>query len=242
MKQITKLILGLLLIVSCSTKNKEEKKELLLLANREAPLGWLHLRVYNDSTFEFESSGLRTSTIYKGKALIDKYQIQFNFFDSVPKAGSLAIYDKHTVYFTNGLYPERLGVTLTKLDSSVYDSFSISEIQQVIQQAIDLSELQEYFHVDIDSSRKPLKILEFGQINRTTLLGVQKFDEPVSVITTLEKDSLEIKDYLDIADWTKVNDKLRLQLYYPVEGILINYLFKKNSSKWVLVDNKIMEV
>ena len=93
MKHIPKLIIGLLIIVSCSTKKKEEKKEILLLANREAPLGWLHLRVYKDSTFEFESSGLRTSTKYKGKALIDKYQIQFNFFDSIPKAGSIAIYD-----------------------------------------------------------------------------------------------------------------------------------------------------
>ena len=241
MKLTIKLIIGLLLIISCSTKNKEERKELIIQADREAPLGWIYLRIYQDSTFEFESRGLRTSTIYKGKAEIDKYQIQFNYTDSIPKAGSLAIYDKNTFYYTNGSYPERVGITLTKLDSSVYDKFSIPEIRQVFQQAIDLSELQVYFHIDTDSSRKPLKILEFGQINRTTLMGVQKFGEPVSVISKHEADSLEVKDYLGIGDWTKVNDKLRLQLYYPVEGITINYMFKKDSNKWVLIDNKIME-
>jgi hypothetical protein len=136
MKLTIKLIFGILLIISCSTKNRENKKELLLQADREAPLGWVYLRIYKDSTFEFESRGLRTSTVYQGKAEIDKYQIQFNYFDSIPKAGTLAIYDKNTVYYTSGEYPERVGITLTKLDSSVYDRFSIPEIRQILQQAI----------------------------------------------------------------------------------------------------------
>jgi hypothetical protein len=241
MKLTIKLIFGILLIISCSTKNRENKKELLLQADREAPLGWVYLRIYKDSTFEFESRGLRTSTVYQGKAEIDKYQIQFNYFDSIPKAGTLAIYDKNTVYYTSGEYPERVGITLTKLDSSVYDRFSIPEIRQILQQAIDLPELQQYYHLDIDSTRKPLKIKEFGIINKTTLMGVQKFGEPVSVINKQEVDSSETKNYLGIGDWTNVNDQLRLQLYYPVEGITINYMFKKDSNKWVLIDSKIME-
>lgn len=241
MKLTIKPIFGLLIIISCSTKNKENEKELLLLADREAPLGWVYLRIYQDSTFEFESRGLRTSIVYNGKAEIDKYQISFNYSDSIPKAGSLAIYDKNTVYYTNGDYPERVGITLTKLDSSVYDRFSIPEIRQVLQQVIDLPDLQEYFHTDSDPSRKPLKIVEFGMVNRTTLIGVQKFGEPVSVISKLEADSSEIKNYLNISDWINVKDSLRLQLYYPVEGITINYMFRKDSNKWVLIDNKIME-
>lgn len=241
MKLTIKLIFGLLLIISCSTKNKEDKKELLLQADREAPLGWVYLRIYQDSTFEFESRGLRTSTVYKGKAVIDKFQIRFNYTDSIPKAGSLAIYDKNTVYYTNGDYPERVGITLSKLEPSVYDRFSIPEIRQILQQAIDLPELQQYFHLDSASTRKPLKIKEFGMINRTTLMGVQKFGEPVSVINKHEADSSETKNYLCIGDWTSVNDKLRLQLYYPVEGITINYMFKKDSNKWILTDSNIME-
>jgi len=241
MKLTIKLIFGLFLIISCSTKDKENKKELLLQADREAPLGWVYLRVYQDSTFEFESRGLRTSTVYQGKAEIDKYQIRFNYIDSVPKAGSLAIYDKNTVYYTNGDYPERVGITLTKLDSSAYDRFSIPEIRQVLQQAIDLPVLQQYFHLESDSTRKPLKIKEFGIINKTTLMGVQKFGEPVSVIGKGEVDDLKTKNSLNIGDWTNVNDKLRLQMFYPAEGITINYMFKKDSNKWVLIDSKIME-
>ena len=241
MKLTINLIFGLLLLISCSTKNKEDKKELLLRADREAPLGWVYLRIYQDSTFEFESRGLRTSTVYKGKAEIDKYQIRFNYTDSIPKAGSLAIYDKNTVYYTNGEYPERVGITQTKLDSSVYDKFSIPEIRQVLQQAIDLPELQQYFHIDSDSTRKPLKIKEFGLINRTTIKGLQKFGEPVSVIGKDNVDNSKTENYLSVSDWTNVKDKLRLQLYYPVEGITINYMFKKDSNKWVLIDSKIME-
>lgn len=241
MKLTIKFIFGLLLITSCSTKNEEKKKELLLLADREAPLGWVYLRIYQDSTFEFESRGLRTSTVYKGKAEVDKYKIRFNYTDSIPKAGSQAIYDKNTVYYTNGDYPERVGITLTKLDSSVYDRFSIPDIRQIIQQAIDLKELQQYYHSESDSSRKPLRIVEFGIVNRSTLMGIKKFDEPVSIISEYEADSLNTKNYLSISDWTNVNDKLRLQLYYPVEGITINYMFKKDSNKWVLINSKIME-
>lgn len=239
MKLTIKFIFGILLIISCSTKNKE--KEFLLQADREAPLGWVYLRIYQDSTFEFESRGLRTSTVYKGKAEIDKYQIRFDYNDSIPKAGNYAIYDKNTVYYTHGEYPERVEITFSKLDSSVYDKFSIPEIRHVVQQSIDLTELQEYFHIDSDSSRKPLRIVEFGIVNRTTLMGVRKFNEPISVISKNEADSLKDKNYLSIGDWTNVNDKLRLQLYYPVEGITINYMFKKDSNKWVLIDSKIME-
>ncbi|OAN64358.1 hypothetical protein A8B79_13545 [Balneola sp. EhC07] len=241
MKLTIKLIFALLIINSCSTKNKENEKELLLQADREAPIGWIYLRIYQDSTFEFESRGLRTSTVYKGKAKIDKYQISFNYNDSIPKAGSLAIYNKNTVYYTNGDYAESVGITLTKLDSSLYDRFSITEIRQVLQQAIDLKELQKYFHIDSDSSRKPLKIIESDMINRTTLMGVQKFNEPVSVISKNEADKSETRDYLSIGDWSIVNQKLSLQLHYPVEGITINYMFKKDSNKWVLIDSKLME-
>ena len=241
MKLTIKLIFGLLLIISCSIKNKGNEKELLLQADREVSLGWIYLRIYQDSTFEFESRGLRTSTVYKGKAEIDKYRIGFDYNDSIPKAGNQAIYDKHTVYYTHGEYPEQVGITLSKLDSSVYDRFSIPEVTQVVQQAIDLTELQEYFHIDSDSSRKPLRIIEFGIVNQTTLMEVRKFNKPISVISKNEADSLEEMNYLSINDWTNVKNKLRLQLYYPLEGITINYMFKKDSNKWVLIDSEIIE-
>jgi hypothetical protein len=119
--------------------------------------------------------------------------------------------------------------------------FQFQKSDKFYNKRFDLPELQQYYHLDIDSTRKPLKIKEFGIINKTTLMGVQKFGEPVSVINKQEVDSSETKNYLGIGDWTNVNDQLRLQLYYPVEGITINYMFKKDSNKWVLIDSKIME-
>ncbi len=54
----------ILIIISC---DRTKKKETILLADREAPLGWVYLRIYNDKTFEFESRGLeRRGAIYGG--------------------------------------------------------------------------------------------------------------------------------------------------------------------------------
>ena len=72
-------------------------------------------------------------------------------------------------------------------------------------------------------------------------MGVQKFGKPVSLINKHEADSLQTKNYMAIADWTHVKDKLRLQLNYPVEGITINYMFEKKSNNWVLTDSEIIE-
>ena len=47
-------------LISC---NQQEKKETLLMADREAPLGWVYLRVYKDKTFEFESKGLERKDV-----------------------------------------------------------------------------------------------------------------------------------------------------------------------------------
>jgi len=241
MRLIFRFILPLLMLFACTNEAQPREKDLLLQADREAPLGWMHLRIYSDSTFEFESRGLRSPTIFKGKSEIDPMQIQFHYTDSVPPTGALAIYNKSSVFFTNGAYPERLGITLTKLDSSVYDEFSIPEIRELMQKAIDLAALQKYFHQENDSILKPLKILEFGLINETTLNGVQKFGKAVSVISQEEAAHLESKNYLSIADWTRVKDKLRLQIYYAVEGITINYSFQKDSADWTLMDSEILE-
>ncbi len=229
----------ILILVSCAEKRAEEK-EPILLADREAPLGWTYLRIFQDSTFEFVVSGPWSSTVYSGKAEIDKKQISFAYKDSIPRAGNVAIYDKNMVYYTHGSYPERLGIRLSKIDSSAYDKFSIREIEQVIQQAIDLPALQKCFRIDSLPKRKPLRIEEFGIINPTTLRGVHKFGAPVWVISRAQADSLKEKFYLSIGDWTNINDRLRFQLHCAAEEMTIGYLFAKDSSKWNLIDHKIL--
>ena len=95
MNRIVQIAIVVLIFTSCSFDSKQKEgqddKVIILSADREAPLGWVYLRIYQDSTFEFESAGLRKGEIYKGKALITMDMICFNYIDSVPKAGQTAI-------------------------------------------------------------------------------------------------------------------------------------------------------
>ena len=114
MKKIRKLLI--LILVCCSCDQQTKKKVAILLADREAPLGWVYLRIYEDKTFEFESRGLeRKGKIYAGKIDLKNDTIYFHYADSVPKAGSIAIISKNTVSYSGGLYPETLGIKKNEL-------------------------------------------------------------------------------------------------------------------------------
>src|SRR5688572_26076367 len=86
------VILTLLSSCNSRTSDKMESKKAILLADREAPLGWIYLRIYEDSTFEFESRGLeRQGTIYPGTIDLIGDTIVFHYRDSIPIAGDKAI-------------------------------------------------------------------------------------------------------------------------------------------------------
>jgi 4-amino-4-deoxy-L-arabinose transferase-like glycosyltransferase len=114
--------LALLLIASRyyfeERKQNRKIESAILLADREAPLGWVYLRIFKDSSFEFESRGLeRRGDIYAGKAKITTDSIFFYYKDSIPKAGNKAVYSDKYVAFTNGTYPEKVEISLSKLIS-----------------------------------------------------------------------------------------------------------------------------
>lgn len=114
MKHLSLTIFTLLLF-SCQKELKG--KQPILLADREAPIGWVYLRIYADSTFEFESGGLRDKNIYPGKAEITKDTIFFHYKDSIAYAGTKAVYNKGSVVYTdgeNGIH-ESLEIKLSKL-------------------------------------------------------------------------------------------------------------------------------
>jgi len=82
--------------------------------------------------------------------------------------------------------------------------------------------------------------LEFGDINENNLRSTTKFGHPIKVITTKDIADNQMQDYLGVGDWSPVNNKLRFQLYYPIEGITINYLLEKADKEWKLINSIIM--
>ncbi|GCD78995.1 hypothetical protein [Schleiferia thermophila] len=115
--KVSLVVIASLTITSCNSSSKTTEKPTLLRADREAPLGWMSLRIYNDSTFNLTSHGLRKqySKEYLGKVIITKDTLYFNYNDSIPKAGSTAVYNDKVVGFIDGEYPERLEIRMTKL-------------------------------------------------------------------------------------------------------------------------------
>ncbi|BDD01375.1 hypothetical protein [Persicobacter psychrovividus] len=123
----------------------------------------------------------------------------------------------------------------------VREKVSEAEIKEIIELAIELSELQQYFHIDIDSTRVPLIIKEFGTVNSKNLNGLQKFGQQVQVMDELTIKEKKINAYLNIGDWTYGGDNLRLQMDYPVEGITINMRLNRINGHWKIVDSLIIE-
>lgn len=105
-----------LLMMSCNNSTSRTEKTPILKADREAPLGWVYLTIYKDSTFEFKSAGLRgDDDTYKGKVDIRKDSLFFAYSDSIPRAGKTAIFNDKAVAYIDGEYPERLIISLIEI-------------------------------------------------------------------------------------------------------------------------------
>lgn len=109
--KINFICLILVLITSC----KEEKK-VVLLADREAPLGWIYLKMYDNYTFDFISRGaLRDENIYSGNYNITSDTVYFKYKDSIPQAGSKAIIKDDFVSYIDGKYRESVEIKLNNI-------------------------------------------------------------------------------------------------------------------------------
>lgn len=105
----------LVLATSCENGPSRPTKEPILLADREAPLGWVYLKVYEDSTFEFTLTGLRGGTTYPGRVTIHDDTLEFHYTDSIPAVGTLAVIGEHQVFYIAGDYPEAPAIRLNKI-------------------------------------------------------------------------------------------------------------------------------
>ena len=115
--KVSIVVLASLTITSCNNSSKTVEKTTLLKAGREAPLGWVYLTIYQDRTFEFVLTGMRSSDrqVYPGAVLIKNDSLFFNYLDSIPKAGKTAIFNDKVVGYIDGEYHERLQIGQTKL-------------------------------------------------------------------------------------------------------------------------------
>ena len=116
-----------------------------------------------------------------------------------------------------------------------------NELWEIIELTINLPELQQYFHIESNPERIPIKIKEFGEINASNLSGIKKFGTEILVLKNEEIKRKEISDYLNVADWTLVDNHLRIQLNYLIEGITVNYIFERTDSKWKIKSTELWE-
>ncbi len=116
-----------------------------------------------------------------------------------------------------------------------------TDFKEIFQKALDFPELQQYYHTDFDSTRKQVMIKYFGEANHNNLLGVSKFDRQVIIKTEEEIKKEGIKHYFGLGDWDCRTNSVRMQLYYPIEGITLSLMFKKINNEWMITSNALWE-
>ena len=101
-----------------SPKNSEmtEKKETILHAGREAPLGYLTLELYADSTFSVTNAGLRTADVYNGTFRLHYDTLKLMYNDSLPRAvGQQLLIEQNNLKDLDIIYGG-LGINHSKID------------------------------------------------------------------------------------------------------------------------------
>lgn len=125
--------------------------------------------------------------------------------------------------------------------SQTEKTMPIDEIQSVLQVALDLPALQEYFHLEADASRRPLIIQEHELINAANLKGIYKFGEAINVLSQEDIKKKQVGAYLEISEWMYSESDFTLQWVYDIEGVRVDYVFKKNNGRWNLLEAILVE-
>ena len=116
-----------------------------------------------------------------------------------------------------------------------------NQLQEIIELALNLPDLQMYFHIDQAPERLPIKIKTFDQINEKNLQGINMFGENILFLNDTDIKEKRISDYITVSKWTYTKNKLNLRLKYPIEGITINYNFERKEMKWIIIASQIWE-
>lgn len=121
------------------------------------------------------------------------------------------------------------------------DKLLPKDFKAIFQLAIDLPQLQKYYHIDTDSSRRQITFQFFGNANHEKLKEVTKFGKQVIIMSENEIKQLQIKSYFVVGDWVCGTNSVRLQLEYPIEGLIVSYMFKKKNDTWTIANFNIEE-
>lgn len=114
MKAFHITLLGFIFFLMISCKGKSDEN-VILLADREAPMGWISLKIYDDNTFEFISSGLFFDDVYPGTVRISNDTLYFKYSEKVPKSGKIAVINKKYVTYIDGKYTEMIEIKRNKI-------------------------------------------------------------------------------------------------------------------------------
>lgn len=116
-----------------------------------------------------------------------------------------------------------------------------SDFKEIFQLALDLPKLQQYFHIDTDTTRKQIIIKYFGDARHNNLNGVKKFERQIKIMTEEEIKNQQIKFYFVLGDWVCSLNSVRMQFNYVGEGVTTSYMLKKMDDKWTIVNSELWE-
>ncbi len=125
--------------------------------------------------------------------------------------------------------------------SKTNQELSGREIKNILKLALDFPDLQQYYHVDQLPSRCPIVIQEFGPINAKNIEGLSKFGEQVVVLNSISINANSTVGFIGVSDWKHSSDKVNINLYYPAEGLIMEYKFEKLDGVWHIGEAQIHE-
>ena len=121
---------------------------------------------------------------------------------------------------------------------------SSKKITLLVQQAIDIPDLQQYYNVQKTLSQRDFVIQRNKLVSSE--IDVYKLDNKVSVLTKVEIEKRGIKAYIEFKKLSINSDTATVELEYPVQGLGCEAVFtfqSKNTDTcyWKLLNKTIYE-
>jgi hypothetical protein len=139
--------------------------------------------------------------------------------------------------FRNGLKSLSFEIIKKRLKENLKFELKSEDYRSIYQSLLDYPKIQQYYHLEKDTSRKQLYIIDR---ERNGLKDITKFGSEVKV---LDWNSIpnKTKNYFEIRELYIEKDYVRLEAKYEVEGLYLLYEFQKKENNWIVVSEKTYE-